>query len=90
MYFPTNASKSIYYLDSMESTVEKTSDVEYQSLTSLKSNEPVEFYIPPSTDDYYDLKNSKLLFSFRIKQANGANCDRGDLVAPINDMAFDS
>ena len=42
--------------------------------------------IPPSTDDYYDLKNSKLFFSFRIKQANGTNCDGGDLVAPINDI----
>ena len=45
-----------------QTAVEKTSDVEYQSLTSLKNNAPVEFYIPPSTDDYYDLKNSKLFF----------------------------
>ena len=69
-----------------QTAVEKTSDVEYQSLTSLKNNAPVEFYIPPSTDDYYDLKNSKLFFSFRIKQANDANCDGGDRVAPINDI----
>ena len=60
--------------------------VEYQLLISLKNDAPVEFYIPPSTDDYYDLKNSKLYSSFRIKQANGTYCDGGDLVAPINDI----
>ena len=69
-----------------QTAVETTSDVEYQSLTSLKNNAPVEFYIPPSTDDYYDSKNSKLFFSFRIKRVNGTNCDDGDLVAPINDI----
>ena len=31
------------------------------------------------------MENSKL-FSFRIKQADGANCDSCDLVAPINDF----
>ena len=69
-----------------QTAVEKTSDVEYQSLTAFKNNAPVQFYIPPSTDDYYDLKNTKLFFSFRIKRVNGTNCDGGNLVAPINDI----
>ena len=41
-----------------QTAVEKTNDVEYQSLTSLRNNAPVEFYIPESTDDYIDLKKS--------------------------------
>ena len=55
-----------------QTAVGKTSDVEYQSLTSLQNNTPVEFY--------------KLFFSFRIKRVNGTNCDHGDIVAPINDI----
>ena len=66
--------------------MEKTSDVEYQSLTSLKNNAPVEFYIPASTDDYIDLKNSKLYLSFRIVKADNSRCARTDIVAPINDI----
>ena len=69
-----------------QTAVEKTSDVEYQSLTSLKNNAPVEFYIPASTDDYIDLKNSKLYLSFRIVKADNDRCARTDIVAPINDI----
>ena len=69
-----------------QTAVEKTSDVEYQSLTSLKNNAPVEFYIPPSTEDYCDLKNSKLFFSFRIINTDNSNCGAGDFVVPINDI----
>ena len=69
-----------------QTAVEKTNDVEYQSLTSLRNNAPVEFYIPESTDDYIDLKNSKFCFSFHISRANGDMCTAVDEVAPINDI----
>ena len=69
-----------------QTAVEKTSDVEYQSLTSLKNNAPVEFYIPASTDDYIDLKNSKLFLSFRIVKPDNSRCADTDIVAPINDI----
>ena len=69
-----------------QTAVEKTYDVEYQSLTSLKNTAPVEFYIPASTDDYFDLKNSKFFFSFRILQADNHRCDGSHIVAPINDI----
>lgn len=69
-----------------QTAVEKTSDVEYQSLTSLKNNAPVEFYIPASTDDYLDLKNSKLFLSFRIIQNDHVMCNDDNIVAPINDI----
>ena len=69
-----------------QTAVEKTMDVEYQSLTSLKNNAPVEFYIPASTDDYIDLMNSKLYFSFRILTSDNAQCPQNSIVAPINDI----
>ena len=69
-----------------QTAVEKTSYVEYQSLTSLKNNAPVEFFIPASTEDYTDLKNSKFCFSFRIRKQSGAACVNEDVVAPINDI----
>ena len=49
-----------------QTAVEKSTHVEYQSLTSLRNNAPVDFYIPASTEDYLELKNSKFFFSFRI------------------------
>ena len=69
-----------------QTAVDKTNDVEYQSLTSLRNNAPVEFYIPESTDDYIDLKNSKFCFTFRIVQTNGADCLERHAVAPVNDI----
>jgi len=69
-----------------QTAVEKTYDVEYQSLTSLRNNAPVEFYIPATTADLTDLKNSKLYISFRIVKADGTNCADTDIVAPVNDI----
>ena len=69
-----------------QTAVEKSTDVEYQSLTSLRNNAPVEFYIPASTEDYLDLKNSKFFFSFRIKHVNGSNCAAAEIATPINDI----
>ena len=49
---------------STQAAVEKTSDVQYQPLTSLRDNTPVEIYIPASTVDYVDLNNTKLCVIF--------------------------
>ena len=69
-----------------QTVVEKTSDIEYYPLASLRDNAPVEFYIPESTDDYIDLKNTKFCFSFHIEQENGNDCSERQQVAPINDI----
>ena len=66
--------------------VEKTPDAKYHSHISLKNNAPVEFYIPTSTDDYVDLKNSNLFLSFRIVKPENGRCANTDIVAPINDI----
>ena len=67
-----------------QTAVEKTSDVQYQPLTSLREHAPVEFYIPASTEDYTDLKNTKLFVTFQIKRPNG-DCGNDDMVCPINE-----
>ena len=69
-----------------QTAVEKTSEIEYQPLTSLRDSAPVEFYIPASTDEFIDLKNSKLHVTFKIVKNNGTDCGADDVVAPINDI----
>jgi len=75
-----------FTLQPTQTAVEKTYDVEYQSLTSLRNNAPVEFYIPATTADLTDLKNSKLYIAFRIVNADGTVCQATDIVAPVNDI----
>ena len=69
-----------------QTAVEKTYDVEYQPLSSIRNNAPIEFYIPASTDDYIDLKNTKLCVQFKILQSNGTDCDDQHFATPINDI----
>ena len=40
-----------------QTAVEKTHDVDYQPLTSIRPGAPIEFYVPASTEEYLDLKN---------------------------------
>ena len=76
----------LFHVPPTQTAVQKSTVIEYQSLTSLRNNAPVEFFIPASTEDYIDLKNSKFYFSFRIKRKNGSACTNADYVAPINDI----
>ncbi len=72
-----------------QTAVEKTYNVDYQPLTTIRQNAPIEFYIPASTEEYLDLKNSRLHIKCRIVQNDGADLSAEEVVAPINDF-FDS
>lgn len=69
-----------------QTAVEKTYNVDYQPLTSIRQNAPIEFYIPASTEEYLDLKNSRLHLKCRISLLDGDECDEAQLVAPVNDL----
>ena len=67
-----------------QTAVEKTYDVDYQPLTAVREGAPIEFYIPASTEEYLDLKNSRLHLTCRIVNKDGSNCNAAAVVAPIN------
>ena len=69
-----------------QTAVEKTYNVDYQPLTSIRHNAPIEFYIPASTEEYIDLKNSQLHLKCRIVRQNGVACDATEVVSPVNDF----
>ena len=69
-----------------QTAVEKTYGVDYQPLTSIRDGAPIEFYIPASTEEYLDLKNTKLYVTCRIIKRTGAECADTDIVAPVNDL----
>ena len=66
--------------------LKKTHNVDYQPLTSIRPGAPIEFYIPASTEEYLDLKNSRLHVTCRIIKKNGSPCPQDAIVAPINDF----
>ena len=69
-----------------QTAIEKSTTVEYQSLTALRQDVPIEFYVPATTEDYLDLLSSRLFIKCRIVKANGENCGVGDVAAPVNDL----
>ena len=69
-----------------QTVIEKSSDIEHQSLTSLRDNASIEFFAPAATEEYYDLQNSRLYIKCRILRNNGQAITADDVVAPINDL----
>ena len=69
-----------------QTAIEKSTTVEYQSLTALRQDVPIEFYVPATTEDYLDLHSSRLFIKFRIVKSTGVVCGAGDVAAPINDL----
>ena len=69
-----------------QTAVEKTYGVDYQPLTSIRDGAPIEFYIPASTEEYLDLKNTRLHVTCRIIKRTGAECAATDIVTPVNDL----
>ena len=69
-----------------QTAIEKSNTVEYQSLTALRQDVPIEFYVPASTEDYLDLQYSRIFLKCRIIKGNGADCGNTDIAAPVNDL----
>jgi hypothetical protein len=75
-----------FCLPPTQTAVQKTYDVEYQPLATATLANPIEFYIPASTEEYLDLKNSRLHVTCKIVRNTGQNIVAADIVAPVNDL----
>ena len=69
-------------------TMEDTHWTDYHPIASLDSHHaPIEFVIPPQTENYTDLSQSYLYLRCRILRAGvGNNLDAGKKVAPVNNF----
>ena len=69
-----------------QTAIEKSDWTEYTPVSPISDKSAVEFYIPPSTSEYIDLKNTYLYVQFRIVKGDGTALEETDKVAPINDI----
>lgn len=68
-----------------QTSVIKKTDIEYQPISALSSNSPVEFNVP-GTEDYIHLPFVQLYISARIKHKDGTDLDADEKVAPVNNL----
>ena len=69
-----------------QTSVEKSTHVEYQPVTALTDSSPVEFHIPSTTEDYLDLLNTHLYIKLKVVKDDDSVCADADKIAPINDI----
>ena len=70
-----------------QTAVEKSYDVEFLPTSAVRDGGVIEFYVPASTDDYLDLRNSRLHIKAKIVRAStNANLAALTSVAPINNL----
>ena len=69
-------------------TMEDTQWTDYHPIASLDSHHaPIEFVIPPQTENYTDLSQSYLYLRCRILRTGvGNNLEAGKKVAPVNNF----
>lgn len=68
-----------------QTAIEKSSDVQYRPL-GAKNDEIVEFFIPATTDEYFDMQHSRLYIKAKIVHLDGTDIGPNENVAPINDL----
>ena len=69
-----------------QTAVERSYDVEFLPTSALQEGGVVEFYCPATTEDYIDLKNSRLYVRARIVRSNGTEMEANERVAPVNNL----
>ena len=69
-----------------QTAIEKSSVVEYQSLTAIRGESTLEFLCPALTDEYWDVFNSRLYLKCKVQRNNDAVLDQDHIATPINDM----
>ena len=67
-----------------QASVQQAGWVEYQPLTSILGNEPIEFDVIDSGEDYMDVANVLLYVRAKITQNNNQNLAADSTSAPIN------
>lgn len=68
-------------------TMQDTQWTDYHPIASLDSNHaPIEFVIPPQTENYTDLSQTYLYVKCRILKADGSDVEADKKVAPVNNL----
>lgn len=60
--------------------------VEHHPIASLNNTAPIEFIIPPQTEQWTDLSQSYIYIKFKIKKADDSNLADGTELAPVNNF----
>ena len=70
-----------------QTAVEQSYDVEFLPTSALRDGGVIEFYVPASSEDYIDLRNSRLYIKAKIvTNSTGEDVDNLANVAPINNL----
>ena len=75
-----------YDIPPTQTAVVEAYDVEFLPTSALRHGGVVEFYIPASTEDYLDVKNSRLYIRAEIAKVDGTGVSDDEAVAPINNL----
>jgi len=67
-----------------QTSIQQAEWVEYQPLTSILGNAPIEFSVIGSGEEYIDLSNVMLYVRAKITRNNNANLAEDSTAAPVN------
>ena len=67
-----------------QTSIESADFVEYNPISSLSDDTPIEFSVSGSGQDYIDLANTQLLVRAKILKGDGGNIEGTDNVGPVN------
>ena len=68
-----------------QTAVDKSYDVEFLPMSAIRESGVVEFYVPASSEDYIDLKNSKLYIKAKVVREDLTDIG-ARVVAPVNNL----
>lgn len=74
---------NLFSLPPTQTTIEKSSVVEYHPISTIKHTSPLEFFVPGS-QDYLDLSQTMLHVRGKVVRADDKDLEVGDLVGPTN------
>ena len=80
----TKSELDLFAVPPTQTSVQQAGWVEYQPLTSILGNAPIEFDVIGSGEDYIDVANVLLYVRAKITQNNNANLDADSISAPVN------
>ena len=80
----TKSELDLFAVPPTQTSIQQAGWIEYQPLTSILGNAPIEFDVIGSGEDYLDMANVMLYVRAKIVQANGNNLAADSTSAPVN------
>jgi hypothetical protein len=75
---------NLFETPSMNAPYQKVQFVEYRSASPLNDGGPIQFIIPPTANQFIDLRRSVLHVEAKVVRTDGKALDDAEMVAPIN------